>query len=218
MRAFESTLSLGLRQIGFLLIPASMIGAVLAEPIVRLLYERGEFDAVETTIVAGAFAAFCAGLTFNGTMLLLNRAFFSLQLAWIPTWVALGVLVANAGLDAAFFRLGVWGIPLATSVVNVLGTAALLVLMRGRIGRLDGARIAASYGRIVVASALAAGAAFGVWLGIDGVLGRAVGVQIISVGAGLVVGGLAYFIVVGLLRIREREALLSLLRRHPLGD
>lgn len=218
MRAFESTLSLGLRQIGFLLIPASMIGAVLAEPIVRLLYERGEFDAAETTIVAGAFAAFCAGLTFNGTMLLLNRAFFSLQLAWIPTWVALGVLVANAGLDAAFFRLGVWGIPLATSVVNVLGTAALLVLIRGRIGRLDGARIAASYGRIGVASALAAGAAFGVWLGIDGALGRAVGVQIISVGAGLAVGGLAYFILVGLLRIREREALLSLLRRHPLGD
>ncbi len=218
MRAFEATVSLGLRQIGFLLIPASLIGAVLAEPIVRLLYERGEFNAAETTVVAGAFAAFCAGLTFNGTMLLLNRAFFSLQLAWIPMLVALGVLVANVGFDAAFFKLGVWGIPLATSVVNVLGTAALLLLVRDRIGRLDVAELAASYGRILGASALAAGVAFGVWVAIDSALGRTIGPQIVSVGVALAAAALVYLVFARLLGIREREALLSLLRRRPLDD
>ena len=38
--------------------------------------------------------AFALGLAFNGAMLMLNRAFFSLQTAWIPTWVALGNLEA----------------------------------------------------------------------------------------------------------------------------
>ena len=42
---FRDTVSLGLRQIGFLLLPAGAISAVLAEPIVRLLYQRGEFTA-----------------------------------------------------------------------------------------------------------------------------------------------------------------------------
>ena len=41
--AFGSTVSLGLGQIGFLLLPASAVGAALAVPIVRLIYERGAF-------------------------------------------------------------------------------------------------------------------------------------------------------------------------------
>ena len=91
----------GLRQIGFLLLPASAIAAVLAEPIVRLLYQRGEFTAEQTPVVAGALAAFALGLTFNGTMLMLNRSFFSLQSPWVPTWVALGNLVLNGVLAAS---------------------------------------------------------------------------------------------------------------------
>jgi putative peptidoglycan lipid II flippase len=74
---FRDAVSLGLRQIGFLLLPASAVAAVLAEPIVRLLYQRGEFTADQTPVVAGALAAFALGLTFNGTMLMLNRAYFS---------------------------------------------------------------------------------------------------------------------------------------------
>ena len=63
---------------------------MLAEPIVRLLYERGAFTPDQTTVVAGALAAFSLGLTFNGMMLMLNRGFFSLQAPWMPTLVALG--------------------------------------------------------------------------------------------------------------------------------
>ena len=60
-------------------------------------------------------------------MLMLNRAFFSLQENWIPTAVALGNLFLNAILDFAFYRYGTWGIPLSTAIVNIAGTAALLV-------------------------------------------------------------------------------------------
>src|ERR687896_734737 len=59
--AFRSTVGLGLRQIALLLVPASVAFAVLAEPIVRLLYERGEFGPRETDVVAGALAAFSLG-------------------------------------------------------------------------------------------------------------------------------------------------------------
>ena len=119
--SFRSTVSMGLGQIGFLLLPASAVGAVLAIPIVRLIYERGAFTPDQTHVVAGAFAAFTLGLTFNGTMLMLTRAFFSLQSPWVPTAIALGNLGLNAALDAAFYRYGVWGIPLATSFVNMAG-------------------------------------------------------------------------------------------------
>src|SRR5205814_7473758 len=132
---FRNTVALGLRQIAFLLIPASAVSAVLAEPITRLVYQRGAFEPSQTPIVAAALAAFSAGLFFNGAMLLLNRAFFSLQSNWIPTMVALGNLGLNAAFDAAFYRVGTWGIPLATSLANIAGGAVLRVLMPRRLGR-----------------------------------------------------------------------------------
>ena len=62
--------------------------------------------------MAAALAAFSLGLVFNGLMLMLNRAFFSLQAAWMPTLVALANLGLNAVLDACLYWLGIWGIPL----------------------------------------------------------------------------------------------------------
>ena len=82
---FRETLGRGLRQIAFLLIPAAAVSAVLAEPIVRLLFQHGAWHPYETPVVADCLAAFSAGLVFNGAMLMLNRAFFSLQSNWIPT-------------------------------------------------------------------------------------------------------------------------------------
>jgi putative peptidoglycan lipid II flippase len=210
---FRETVSLGLRQIGFLLLPASAVGAVLAVPITRLLYQRGAFDADQTQVVAAALAAFTLGLTFNGTMLMLNRAYFSLQTAWVPTAIALGTLALNAVLNAALYRVGVWGIPLATSIVNMVGTAALLVLFRRRLGRIDGRAIAASYARIALAAAAAGGAAFGIWYGLDEALGRSLGAQVVSVGLGILAGVGAFLAFAALLGVRELQTLLSLRRR-----
>ena len=207
---FRDTVSLGLRQIGFLLIPASAVSAVLAEPIVRLLYQRGQFHPGQTPVVAGALAAFSAGLTFNGTMLMLNRAFFSLQSNWIPTMIAVANLALNAILDAAFYRLGIWGIPLATSVVNIAGTAALVYLLRQRLHRLELTTTLEAYVLIAISSAVAAGAGFGVWWALDHELGRSLVAQLFSLGLGLAAAVDAYLICAILLRIRELGALLSL--------
>jgi putative peptidoglycan lipid II flippase len=212
--AFRHTVGLGLRQISFLLVPASAASAVLAEPIVRLIYQRGQFGPHQTHVVAGALAAFAAGLTFNGTMLMLNRAFFSLQSPWLPTAVAFGNLGLNAALDGVFYRFGTWGIPLSTTLVNIAGTAALLDLLRRRLGGIELARTARAFVLITVASAVLAGVSYGVWRLLDEALGRSLGAQIASLGAALVAGFGAYAISCRLLGVRELEALLSLRSRR----
>jgi putative peptidoglycan lipid II flippase len=209
---FRRWLSTGLRWIGFLLIPASVALAVLAEPIVRLLYQHGKFTPHQTTVVAGALAAFAAGLTFNGTMLMLNRAFFSLQSNWIPTAVALANLAINAVLDAAFYRVGVWGIPLSTSFVNLAGTAALIVLLRRRIGPIGLSAIGGQTGRVLVSSAGLAAVAYGVWRALDGLLGDSIAAQVVSLGVAIAAGGAAYVGSCRLVRVRELDSLLALRR------
>ena len=207
--AHGRTVAQGLRQIMFLLVPSSIACAVLAEPIVRLLYQRGAFTAGQTTVVASALAAFALGLTFNGTMLMLNRAFFSLQENWIPTAVALGNLAVNAILDALFFRLGVWGIPLSTSVVNICGTVALLVLLRRRDRRLDIGRLIGVLVRITIAGAFFAAVAWPVWKGLESAIGQSLPAQIFTLVLALGLGVGAYLAVCAALGLHELQTLLS---------
>jgi putative peptidoglycan lipid II flippase len=215
-RGFGRTVDLGLRQIAFLLVPAGVISTVLAEPIVRLVYERGQFAPDQTPVVAGALAAFSAGLVFNGWMLMLNRAYYSLQSNWAPTAVALGNLVLNALLNFVFYRVGVWGIPLATSIANLAGAAALLVLLRPQVEGVRAGATAVTLIRIVAASSVLAAVAYGSWFGLDEALGRSLTGQIVSVCGGLVAGGTAYLVACRALGVRELGALLAL-RRRPRG-
>jgi putative peptidoglycan lipid II flippase len=214
LSAFRATLDSGLRQIAFLLLPAGVLSAVLAQPIIRLLYERGAFTADNTVVVAECLAAFSLGLMFNGWMLLLSRGFYSLQRNWVPTTVALGTVALNAVLDAVLYRVGVWGIPLATSLVNMVGVGILLAAMRKNPG-LQGARlVVVSVIRILAASAIAGAAAFGVWWALDDLLGRGTWSQALSLGSGLAVGALVYLAAARALGVRELQALRALRRQR----
>jgi putative peptidoglycan lipid II flippase len=209
----RATAASGLRQIAFLLAPASVLCAVLAEPIVRLVYQRGEFTPDQTPYVASALAAFSLGLSFNGMMLLANRAFFGLQSPRIPTLVAAGNLVFNALLYAALYRVGVWGVPLAISIANIAGAVALIELVRRRLGGIELARTLGAFLRISVAAVTLGAVAYAVWWVLDDAFGRSFGAQVVSVGGGTIAGGLVYLAACRLLGVREIDTLLSLRAR-----
>jgi peptidoglycan biosynthesis protein MviN/MurJ (putative lipid II flippase) len=116
-------------------------------------------------------------------------------------------------LDAVFYRFGVWGLPLATAVVNIAGTVVLLLLLRRRLGRIEFGETADSTVRIVGASAVLAGVSFAVWCGLDRAVGRSFGGQMLSVGSALTVGVVVYLASCRALRVRELGALLALRSR-----
>jgi len=211
---FRATISTGLRQIGFLLIPAAIVSVVLAEPIVRLVYERGAFTESDVTVVAGCLAAFSLGLVFNGWMLMLTRGFYGLQSNWLPTTIAVGTLCLNAILDVALYPLGIWGIPFATSLVNIVGVAALVYFLRRRVGGVDLVRVSTAVVRITVASLALGAVAFGTWYALDGALGRSIGAQVVSLGASLALGGAVYLGACRLLGVRELDVLRQTVSRR----
>jgi putative peptidoglycan lipid II flippase len=215
LAGYRRSLDTGIRQIAFLLVPAGVVSIFLADPIVRLLYQRGEFTSADTTVVAQCLQAFSFGLVFNGWMLILNRGFYAVQTNWIPTSVALGNLGLNAVLDAVFYRFGIWGIPLATSLVNVAGTVTLLVAMRRRVGLEHVVATAAAVGRIASAAVLAGVFALFVWVGLDAWLGRSSGAQVISLLLALAVAAAGYLGTARILGVRELDALLLLRARRP---
>jgi peptidoglycan biosynthesis protein MviN/MurJ (putative lipid II flippase) len=144
-------------------------------------------------------------------MLMLNRAFFSLQSNWIPTVVALANLLVNAILDAAFYRLGTWGIPLSTTVVNIAGTWLLLSLLRKELdARVVSRETAATVVKVVFAGAAVAGVSYGLWVALDRALGRSLIAQMVAVGLALTAAAAVYLAVARALRVREVDALLAL--------
>ena len=152
----------------------------------RLVYERGAFTESDVTVVAGCLAAFSLGLVFNGWMLMMTRGFYGLQSNWLPTVIARRHARASTPSSTSrSTRVGVWGIPLATSLVNIVGVALLVFFLRRRVGGLDLARVTDAIVRITLASVVLGAVAFGVWYALDDALGRSIVAQIVSLGAAL---------------------------------
>ena len=211
----RSTMANGMRQIVLLLTPAAAAILVLSEPMIRLVYERGEFTPPQTDLVATALFWFAFSLPFNGLFLLLTRTFFSLQRPWVPTAISGANLVLTAGFSAAFYGpFGVGGIVAATAIATAASVVAQALVLRTHLGRLELGRLAWTTVRVLAASAALAAVSWAVWDVLDDSLGRGLSGQIVSLGAGLLAGAVVYAAVVMLLRVPEARQIANLLRRR----
>ncbi|MBS1883915.1 MAG: murein biosynthesis integral membrane protein MurJ [Actinobacteria bacterium] len=211
----RATLANGMRQILFVLLPATAAILALSTPIIRLVYQRGEFQPHETMIVSTALFWFAFSLPTNGVYLLQTRTFFSLQKPWQATALAVIDLVVSAGAAAALYKpFGVGGIVAGTGIGTSAAVFAQAYILRRKFNGLELGRLLSTVTRISIASAALAGVGWVVWDVLDSALGESLPAQIVSLGSGLLAGGLTYFAVAWALRIAELEQILRLLRRR----
>src|ERR671910_387033 len=204
----------GMRQIALLLIPSAAAILALSEPMVRLVYERGEFDAGSTELVSEALFWFAFSLPFSGVNLLLTRTFFSLQQPWMPTRLAVWSLVVNVVVSLALYEpLGIGGIVIGTTVSNAVMMALLATRLRRELGGLEVARTLRAAANMLAAGALLGGIAYGVWWLVDRVLGDALIAQLIAVGLALALGAAAYGAAVLASGLPEARQILELFMR-----
>jgi putative peptidoglycan lipid II flippase len=213
MRGVRHAVTGGLRAIFFMLLPASVFMMVLAEPVTRLVYERGEFDAESTDLTSQALLTFTLGLVFNGASLLVIRAFFSLQEPWKATKVAALGLVLNIVLDAILYRpLGVAGIPLATSIASLVTFLVLLHMLGREVGGLRTDLLLDGFGRCLAAGLVLGVLSWATFTVLDGALGRSLPAQLVSVGGALAAGTFAYLAAAQAFEVPELRRLARLAR------
>jgi len=210
-----STIGTGVRQIALLLIPAGAAMLVLSEPMVRLVYERGEWDAESTQLAAEALFWFAFSLPFSGFVLMLTRGFFSLQKPWAPTTLAVGSLAINAiGSYFLSIRYGIAGIVMGTVLSNMALVGAEAVWLRRELGGFETRRTLVAIGAMVFSAAVLASISYYVWYALDELLGRSLPAQIVSLGTALAAGGAAYAGMVLGLQIPEARQILDLFSRR----
>jgi putative peptidoglycan lipid II flippase len=211
----RATMANGMRQILFVLVPAAAAILALSDPMIRLVYQRGEFNPAETAVVATALFWFAFSLPTNGLYLLQTRTFFSLQKPWQATALAtIDLVVSGLAALALYAPFGVGGIVAGTGIGTTVAVIAQAVILRRKFGGLELRRLLSTGTRITIAAAALAGVGWVVWDVLDQALGRALVGQIVSLGAGLAAGGLVYVAVAKLLQVEELEQMTRLLRRR----
>jgi putative peptidoglycan lipid II flippase len=208
LTGLRATIGNGLRLIFLMLLPAAAATAVLAEPMTRLVFQRGEFTADDTDLVATALFWFSFSLPFSGVNLLLTRSFFSLQKPWVVTYLSIANLVVNVGVSIALLPLGIGGVVAGTAVADLaLAGAQYVYLKRELDDQLELRDTVEAVVGMVIAAVWFGLVTWVSWFALDWLLGSSLPAQIIAVGGGLAAGAAAYIYVVLAMRLPEAEQL-----------
>jgi putative peptidoglycan lipid II flippase len=221
--AMRRTISRGLGLMLMLNVPATLGLIVLATPIVQLLFERGRFLPADTASTAQAVRFYAVGLAGYSAVRLASPAFYAIGESRTPAIVSGFVIAVNAIASVLLVRvMGFAGLALGTSIAAMANAAALLWLLRARLGGLDDRRLLTTLAKVSVAAVVMAAVALATHRELDRVVAgasltlRAVRLTI-SIGGALAALALA----AKLLRVDEFDDAASMLFgrvRKLLGD
>jgi putative peptidoglycan lipid II flippase len=212
----RATLHESLHLLAFLTLPATAGLMVLARPIVRLLFERGRFDAGDTAATGAALALFAVGLVPYTTIKVLAPAFYALAAPRVPLLASATAVATNLAFILLFHdALGFRAIALGTALGSVANAAILAVSLESRLRGFLRGLVTASVARMAAATAVMAAAAWLAARELEGRFGTRGMVAQLATGLGPVAAGaLVYGAAAVALRVPEARLLLGALRRR----
>jgi putative peptidoglycan lipid II flippase len=209
----RETLSFGLRLIFYITLPA-MAGLIfLRVPIIQVILQHGRFTPAATAGTASAVLYYAVGLWAFAGVRIVVQAFYSMQDTRTPVKIGVAAMLTNIVLNLALMGpLQHRGLALATSLSSMLNFTLLFWILRKKVGRIDGRRIARSFAKTLLASLAVAlpclwVSHLGIW---DGTGAWKAKLSLLIVGIGAAVVG--YLLVHRLLKSEEQRFLLRLVK------
>jgi putative peptidoglycan lipid II flippase len=216
--ALKATLSESVRLVFLLTVPSALFLAVMARPIIALLFQHGRFHAADTLATGDALVMYCVGLPAFAAVGIFTRAFYAQGDTRTPVRATFVAVAVNLGLNLLFvgplagLGLAHRGLALATSATAVLNLVQLAYRLRSKLGGIDGGRILRSLAKLLLASGVTAAGLVAALAALGDVSGRSVVFRAAVVAGGalaaLVVGGL----LLRLFRVQELAMLGELVR------
>ncbi len=136
---YRRTLAQGLRMVLVLLVPVLVGLGLLAEPVIRLLFQRGAFTAQDTVQVAQALRVYLVGAFFAGMDFPLNYAFYARNNTWLPASVGAVSVGIYAVIALALVEgMGYLGLVWADTAKQASHALIMVAMLAWTVGRLDG--------------------------------------------------------------------------------
>jgi putative peptidoglycan lipid II flippase len=133
----------------------------LGQPIIELVLESGAFDANDTQMTLQALLFYAPGILGYSMVKIASPSFYALRDARTPVIVSIVTVAINLALNLTLHRMmGYRGLALGTSIAATINAWVLLALLSRRIGGMDARRVAISFVKIAIATALMGLAAY----------------------------------------------------------
>ncbi len=151
--ALKKTLTFSVRIVAFITVPAALGLMILREPIIRVLFQHGQFVAESTRLTARALLYYAIGLPALASVKLIVPAFYSTRDTRTPVMVGGISLMINLVLNIVFLqfffkRVQNGGPALATAIACFFDFFALFIIFRLRYGALGTMEILRSFSKI----------------------------------------------------------------------
>ena len=216
LAAMRRTISSGLRMMLMLNIPAAVGLITLASPIVAVIFERGNFMPTDTAATAAALVFYAPGLIGYSAIKIAAPSFYALGDSRTPVLVSMVSVLTNLGLNIVLVQsIGYRGLALGTAIAAGLNAFILLLLLRRRLDGLDTARIATTFTKIALASAIMGIAVVGVenWL-LEIWPGTGLLTQLVRLFTTIVAGVTTLILTSRVLRLHELDEIMKRLRTY----
>lgn len=206
---FKKTINDVLASVAILVIPASIGIMILAEPIIRLLYGRGNFDEHAVLMTSQALFFYSIGMVGYGFRNVLLRVFYSIQDMKTPMYNVSITVLLNIVLNLVLSSyLGISGLALATSISALFSAGLLLYSLRKKIGSLEMRNTGLTFLKVIIASSVMG---ITVFMLNEYVLSN--WNDFFKIGMTTTVGIAIYIILIILLKVSEAQMLLHSLKR-----
>ena len=211
--ALAATLRRGMQMVFFLTVPSTVGLAILAEPIIRLIFQHGRFGPHATIETARALTGYTVGLVSYSAIKVVASAFYALGKTRAPLFASLSAVAANLAWNfATFHHLGHVGLALGTSVAATVNLLVLLIALKLHLGHF----LTRAFVGALLRIALAAGAMAAVLIPLTRVLARlalpGLAGSLLAVLLPVSFGAAVYFCCARLMKIAEATTLFRRLR------
>ena len=213
-RRMSESISGTLSAMLFLLTPMAAGLAVMAKPIVRLLYEWGEWGETSTELTAGALAFLSLGMLGYGVQMILSRAFYAAQQGKMPLLAGVVSVAANLLLCLLLSRtMGLRGLALASAVSLVLPAAVLLLALARRYRAILSRDAVTDFVKMLICAAAMGGAVWWTSRAMVEAMADSLTARVAQVAAPTLLGVAVYFALSLALRVDVMKQGRQLLRR-----
>lgn len=204
----KKSITTSINSVSLIIVPISIGASILAEPIVQVLFERGEFTHEHTIMTAGVLAAYAVGMLACGIRDILVRVFYSLKDTKTPMRNSVVCVVFNIIFNIILIKyLGAAGLALGSSLSAIVAVGFLGFNLRNKIGKLNGKIIASTFAKTILAGLVMA---FGVITSYNTMVGFN---QKIALFGSIFIGAIIYGAMVFILKVDGYEYILNILKR-----
>ena len=201
---FTSSVVQSINSVILLVTPISIGAIVLATPIVRLLFQRGEFDARATSMTAIALIMYSIGMVAFGLRDILGKVFYALQDTKTPMINGAIAMAMNIVLNIILVKyLQLSGLALATSISAIVCIFLLFGSLKKKIGYFGQDKIIKTTIKSILSAVIMGIVSYFAYDIVSNLLGIGFMKEAISLVIAIGIGAITYGIFIVLLKVDE---------------